>query len=123
MAKAVKFSAGPLSFTPALLRELAAKMVAGEITDERLTLSDSKQPGLRAIIRSSGAITLHAHYRLPDGTRPWINLGPLEEMSIGDARKLTATVTALARTGVDPLESTRAKVMKELLAKGTAWRP
>ncbi|MCF8475744.1 MAG: Arm DNA-binding domain-containing protein [Pseudolabrys sp.] len=114
---------GGTRFTAALLDGLSDDMRARRIRSPRLVVSDNVATGLRAIIRQSGNVTLHCHYRSPDGSRPMILLGAYPEMSIGSARDLVKTINALVARGIDPLEGMRRRVMAELLEKGADWRP
>lgn len=114
---------GGTRFTATLLDGLSAEMQARRIRAPRLVVSDNVVTGLRAIIRQSGAVSLHAHYKSPDGSRPMVLLGAYPEMSIAQARDLVRTINALVAKGLDPLEGMRRRVMAELLEKGSDWRP
>lgn len=106
-----------------MLESLAADMRDGKLKLPRLLVSDDVQSGLRAIIRSSGAISFHAHYYAPNGTRPMALIGDYPETSITAARSITKTIVALAARGIDPIEGMRTRLMKELLDLGEKWRP
>jgi hypothetical protein len=50
-------------------------------------------------------------------------LGNHPEMTIDQARELCATVKVLGEKGIDPVKGLHGRLIKELLAKGTRWRP
>jgi hypothetical protein len=87
-----------------------------------LTVSDDVVPGLRAIVRKSGEISLHVSYTIGE-SRPYLLLGHMPDITIAEARELARTVLALAEKGIDPAEGLHARLIRELRAKGTRWRP
>lgn len=124
MARKLKIPRGGAQFTANMLENLAADMRAGRLKVPRLLISDNVQPGLRAIIRrGTGAVSFHAHYFAPDGSRPMVLIGGYPETSIAVARAITKTILALVERKIDPIEGMRARLMRELYEKGTSWRP
>jgi Arm DNA-binding domain len=90
--------------------------------DKPLTMTDPAQVGLQVMIRNTGLISYHAHYHV-NGRRPLLKLGHHPDMTIDQARELTKTVIALGGKGIDPTEGLHERLIRELLAKGTRWRP
>ncbi len=101
-----------------LLRDL--KKQKGTI--DRVTVSDDVVKGLQAIIRRTGMISFHVGYDYR-GSRPVLKLGNFPEMSVAEARELAKTVRELADKGIDVQEGLHERLIRELLAQGTAWRP
>src|SRR5262249_29067097 len=54
----------------AAFEALAADLKSGRVPLDRLTVSEDVQPGLSAIIRRTGAISLHVGYSV-GASRPW----------------------------------------------------
>ena len=84
------------------------------------------QIGLRAVIRKTGAVTLHAAYTIGD-SRPLLKLGDLdrkspEYVSIEDARELTKSIQHLADRGIDVQEGLHRRLISELKTQGSRWR-
>ncbi len=113
---------GGLNFSVAALEKMAAIVRTMRLPNGRVTVSDNVQPGLRAIIRDTGGVSFHAHYEI-DGTRPYLKIGGLPGTSIAEARELTKTILALAAKGIDPQAGLHDRLIRELTAKGAAWRP
>lgn len=109
-------------FTIETLEALANDLKNGRTPLDRLTVTDDQQPGLRAIIRNTGSISFHVSYTIR-GSRPYMLLGHHPEMTIREARELAKTVQKLGDMGIDPQEGLHARLIKELKAKGTRWRP
>ena len=116
---------GGVPFSVAELERLADAFKAGLLAgtkNARITVSDSVQQGLRALITPDGAISFHVHYTIGE-SRPYLRIGGLPGTSIAEARELTKTVLALAAKGIDPQDGLHSRLIKELLKKGAAWRP
>lgn len=109
-------------FTPAFLEKIASQLQRGTIPLPQVTVTDSQQPGLRALIRASGVVAFHCSYTIGE-TRPYTKIGELGSMSIDEARKICRTVQALAEQGIDPFAGLVEARVKELQKRGTAWRP
>jgi hypothetical protein len=110
-------------FTVATLEKLAKSLESGAIKHiDRLSISDDVQPGLRAIIRNTGAISFHVHYAVA-GSRPMLKIGEHPGTSIAEARSLAATVLTLADKGIDPQVGLHERLIRELKEKGARWRP
>jgi Arm DNA-binding domain len=90
--------------------------------DKPVTMTDPETTGLMVMIRNTGSISFHAHYHCK-GRRPLLKLGNHPEMTIAQARELTKTVIALGEKGIDPTEGLHERLIRELLVKGTRWRP
>lgn len=116
----------PSKFTEKLLAQMAKDVQSGAIPlskkQQWINLGDDRQSGLRAIIRKSGAVTFHAMYNIGD-SRPMITVGQFPETTIEEARHMTRVVRELADHGVDVQEGLHSRLLKELAAQGTAWRP
>jgi hypothetical protein len=78
--------------------------------------------GLQAIIRRTGLISFHVGYNY-GGSRPVLKLGVWPGMSIAEARSLATTVRELAEKGIDVQEGLHERLIRELQARGTDWRP
>jgi len=109
-------------FTPEFLEKVASQLQRGTIPLSQVTVTDSEQTGLRALIRSSGVIAFHCSYTIGK-TRPYTKIGELGSMTIDEARKLCRTIQALAEQGIDPFAGLVEARVKELQSKGTRWRP
>lgn len=115
-------------FTEEMLFAAAEDLKAGRLKLERLRFSDDMVVGLRAVVnRNSGLITLHASYEVGDD-RPYILLGSLNKgadnhITIDEARELTKTIKALGDKGIDVQDGLHKRLIKELKAQGTKWRP
>jgi hypothetical protein len=116
-------------FNLEMLKAMAKDLATGKTPLDRVVLSDDLVTGLRAIVRKSGNVSLHASYHF-DGGRPLIILGdptlsPKDPnyISLADAREITKTIKHLAGNGIDPQEGARRRLLKELKRDGTAWRP
>lgn len=117
----------PSKFDEVTLFKLAEDLEKGRIPLPRVQVSDDIQTGLRAMVNKSGLITLHAAYTI-GGSRPFIKIGELdkkseEHITIAQARTLTKTIQALADKGIDVQEGLHRRLIRELKAQGTAWRP
>ncbi len=109
-------------FTVATLEALADDLQKGRIPLPRVTITDSLQAGLRAIIRNTGNISFHVNYEVGE-SRPYLKLGDHPDMTIAEARSLARTVRSLADLGIDPTEGLHTRLIRELRDKGTKWRP
>jgi len=87
---------------------------------DKVTFTDDVQPGLRAVVRPTGTVTLHAHYDF-GGSRPMIKVGEVPGTSIAEARELTKTIRALAAKGIDVQAGLHERLLRELKAQGTKW--
>lgn len=85
-------------------------------------MSDNVVTGLQCMVRKTGLISYHVGYSY-DGSRPVLKLGNHPEMTVAEARELAKTVRALADMGIDPQEGLHERLIRELKAKGTKWRP
>lgn len=113
--------ASTVDFNVKTLKALQTDLDTGRIPLERIVLSDPIQIGLRAIVRKAG-VTLHAHYEV-GGARPMIKLGEIDEISIEEARKLTAVIRDLGLRGIDVQEGMHERLIRELRKEGAKWRP
>jgi hypothetical protein len=114
-------------FTEANLAAMAKDLKTRRIMLDRTVLSDDLVTGLRAVIRKDGGVTYHASYHFGD-ERPFMILGVMdpkdpEHISLAEARQLTKTIKALADKGINPQEGLRKRLVRELLAEGTDWKP
>jgi hypothetical protein len=116
-------------FDIAMLKAMAKDLQTKRIPLDRTVISDDLVVGLRAIVRNTGAVSLHASYHF-DGERPMMKLGDPtlspkdpDYISIDDARELTKVIKNLALNGVDPQEGARRRLIRELLRDGNKWRP
>jgi hypothetical protein len=87
-----------------------------------ISVGDDRVPGLRAIIRKSGAVTFHQMYYIGDA-RPMMTIGQFPDTTIEEARHLANVVRTLARNGTDPQEGLYGRLLKELARDGASWRP
>lgn len=117
---------GPSKFTANVLAKMAKDVQSGTLPVPKkspwLSFGDDRVPGLRAIIRKSGAVTFHAMYNIGD-SRPMILVGSFPETSIEEARHLANIVRGLARMGIDVQEAMHPRLLKELERDGMSWRP
>jgi len=109
-------------FTPAFLEKLASQLQRGTIPLPQITVTDTEQPGLRALIRASGVVAFHVSYTIGE-TRPYTKIGELGTMTIDEARKIARTVQTLAEQGIDPFAGLIEARVKELQRHGARWRP
>jgi hypothetical protein len=109
-------------FTEAMLTSMSEALQSGRMKVDKLTFTDDIQAGLRAVVRSKGAITLHATYDF-DGSRPMMKVGEIPGTTIEEARALTKTIRALAAKGIDVQSGLHERLLRELKAQGTRWRP
>ena len=114
-------------FTAEMLLQAAKDLSTGRLKLERLRISDDMVVGLRAVVNRSGLVTLHVSYAVGDD-RPFWKLGDVnkdspEYISIDDARALAKTVKALGDRGINVEEASRRRLLKELRAQGTSWKP
>lgn len=124
-----KLAAGaPSAFNETTLKRMAKDFVDGRMGPaQRLNLSDDMVTGLRATILKSGKITLQASYFVGE-RRPTMYIGEIDsksedDISIADARELTKIIKALGDKGIDPQDGLIKRLRKELMEKGTRWRP
>lgn len=117
---------GPSKFNAELLIETALDVKSGARPTLKsqpwVSIGDDRQPGLRAIIRKSGAVTFHAMYYFGD-SRPMITVGQFPETTIEEARHLTKVVRGLAEKGIDVQEGLHSRLLRELEEEGLDWRP
>jgi len=109
-------------FTVAILEALADDLQKGRIPLDRVTVTDSMQVGLRAIIRNTGGISFHVNYEVGD-ERPYLKLGEHPDMTIAEARHLAKVVRSLGDLGINPTEGLHSRLIRELQEKGVKWRP
>lgn len=109
-------------FTEKMLTSMSDALKTGRLGVAKLTFTDDVQPGLRAIIRPTGNVTLHAHYDF-DGSRPMIKVGEIPGSTVEEARALTKVIRALAAKGIDVQSGMRERLLRELKTRGTKWRP
>lgn len=122
-------------FTPEFLEKVRDELIVGAYgVKDKIQISDDQQTGLRALVRATGLITFHAHYRLGE-ERPNMKVGhyPVEsqikknknagQKAIDDARKVTAAVISLAKKGIDVQDGLHERLWRELLEQGDKWRP
>lgn len=88
---------------------------------DRISITDEQQPGLRAIIRKTGEVTLHMQYFVRD-SRPSLLLGHYPKMTIAEARELARTVEHLADKGIDVQDGLHDRLIRELKQQGVNWR-
>lgn len=117
----------PSRFTEATLKAVAKDLKSGRLPLKRTQISDEMVSGLRAMVNESGLISLHASYYV-GGSRPYVLLGHLNEdspdyVSIEDARYLTKVIKSLGEMGIDVQDGLTRRLMRELKANGTNWRP
>lgn len=114
-------------FDATTLLAIAKDLQSGKLPLERVRVSDDMVVGLRAVVNKSGLVTLHVSYAVGDD-RPFWKLGDANKdspdyISIDDARELAKTVKALGDRGINVEEASRRRLLKELKAQGTSWRP
>jgi Arm DNA-binding domain len=108
--------------------EFSARLFEGLLRDlkkqkiDRITVSDDEVQGLQCIVRKTGLISFHVGYNYR-GSRPVLKLGNFPDMSVAEARELANTVRELADMGIDPQEGLHERLIRELKAQGSAWRP
>lgn len=118
------------SFSISTFEKLADDLNVGRLPLSKVIISDNIVTGLRAIIRKTGSISYHVTYEI-GGSRPFLKLGEHRphqphhpsHLTLNDARELAKVVQTLARRGIDPQEGLHDRLVRELKAKGTAWRP
>jgi hypothetical protein len=109
-------------FTEEMLQSMSDALKSGRMKVDKVTFTDDMQPGLRAIVRNTGTVTFHAHYDFK-GSRPMLKVGDLGETTVEEARELTKTIRALAAKGIDVQSGLHERLLRELRAQGTKWRP
>lgn len=114
-------------FTKETLFAIAKDLKNGKSLMTRANLSDDMVTGLRYTVLPSGSITLSANYFVGQ-ERCLLKLGVLNDgqedyISIDEARELTKTVKALGDKGINPQDGLLKRLRRELLEKGTNWRP
>jgi hypothetical protein len=97
-------------------------LVKQRIPLDRINLSDDQVPGLRVIVRNTGAASFHAQY-YADGNRPMVKVGEFPAMKLETARRVARTVNALVEIGIDPFKELLEQRVQDLLDKGVKWRP
>lgn len=115
-------------FTPHFLEGLAKQLKNQVIPLPHLTVTDAIQPGLRAMIRSSGVIAFHCSYAIKGDQgkkeRPYTKIGEFPAMSIPEARKLCKSIIEIAKaTGVDPFADLLEARIREIKKHGVNFRP
>jgi Arm DNA-binding domain len=115
-------AAAKTEFTEKMLTNMSDALKSGRMKVDKLTFTDDVQPGLRAIVRPTGTVTLHAHYDF-EGSRPMIKVGEIPGTTVDEARSLTKTIRALAERGIDVQSGLHERLLRELKAHGTKWRP
>jgi len=107
------------------IRDVVTQLTSGKLPLNQMTMSDSEQPGLRILVRSSGGVTFHVQYSVAgtDKRRPYIKIGDFETMRLSTARELTKTIRGLADNGIDPFDRLQEQRVDELIKHGTKWRP
>jgi hypothetical protein len=113
-------SAAKTEFTEKMLTSMSDALKSGRMKVAKLTFTDDVQPGLRAIVRPTGTVTLHAHYDF-EGSRPMVKVGEIPGTTIEEARALTKTIRALAAKGVDVQAGLHERLLRELKAQGVRW--
>jgi hypothetical protein len=114
---------GPhVAFTIESLESFSQALKSGRMKVDKITFTDDQQPGLRAIVRTTGNISFHAHYDFK-GSRPMIKVGEWPGTPLKEARELTKTIRALADKGIDVQEGLLPRLLRELKQQGTKWRP
>jgi hypothetical protein len=58
-----------------------------------------------------------------NGSRPFITIGYVPGMSVSDARYLAQVIQKLGEKGIDVQEGLHDRLIRELMDKGTSWRP
>lgn len=114
-------------FSTETFEALAEDLKSKRVPLDRITVSDSLQVGLRAIIRDTGNVSYHVQYEVvgKDGSksRPYLTIGHYPETTVAQARKLAKTVIALAGKGIDVQAGLHEKLIKELIRDGERWKP
>lgn len=100
-------------FNDEMLRKVATDLKTKRTPLERMVLSDDEVPGLRAMVLKDGSINFEASYRFGDMRRS-LPLGNTLELSVADARKITACIKNLAASGIDVQSDMRTRVLNEL---------
>lgn len=120
---AAQLAGAPKSeFTAEKLQSMSDAVKSGRMKVDKLMISDDMVTGLRALIRSTGSVSFHCQYDF-EGSRPMIKVGDLGETTIEEARELTRTIHALAAKGIDVQSGLHERLLRELKAQGTRWRP
>ena len=116
----------PSGFTAERLKVIAHDVKSGVRPTPKsqpwISIGDDRQPGLRAIIRKSGAVTFHCMYYF-GASRPMVLVGQFPETSIEEARHLAQVVRGLAEKGIDVQEGLHERLLRELQEEGLNWRP
>lgn len=90
----------------------------------RQRLSDPLAPGLRVNVYTEGQVAFSVEYKLPGiQSRLHVKIGEWPEMSIHEAREITATVRELGMRGVDVQYGLHTRLAQELKRDGLDWRP
>jgi hypothetical protein len=120
VAQAVK--APKSEFTAERLQAMSDALKSGRMKVDKLMISDDIVTGLRALVRSTGTVSFHCQYDF-NGSRPMLKVGDLGETTVEEARELTKTIRALAAKGIDVQSGLHERLLRELRAQGTRWRP
>jgi hypothetical protein len=113
-------NAAKTEFTEKMLTSMSDALKSGRMKVAKLTFTDDVQAGLRAVVRPTGTVTLHAHYDF-EGSRPMIKVGEIPGTTIEEARALTKTIRALAEKGIDVQSGLHERLLRELKTQGTRW--
>jgi hypothetical protein len=109
-------------FTAEILESISNALKSGRMKVDKMMISDDVQTGLRALVRSTGTVSFHCQYDF-NGSRPMLKVGDLGETTVEEARELTKTIRALAANGIDVQSGLHERLLRELRAQGTRWRP
>lgn len=112
-------------FSEETINALRDDLVYQKIPLAQVVISDEDQPGLRAIIRSSGTVTFNVQYSVAGekNYRPQIKIGDYPDMNVYRARGLARTIVELGRRGIDPQAGLHDRLIRELEEKGVSWLP
>lgn len=114
----------PSKFSADLINALIKDLQEKRLPLGKITITDEETPGLRAIIRDSGTVTLSLQYAVTgQKLRPTISLGEFPEMSIQKARNYSKTILELGKQGIDIQQGLLPRLLKELERDGVKWRP
>ena len=119
-------SQGPSNFTATLLEKMSHDVKSGRVPTTKnkpwVNVGDDRQPGLRAIVRKSGAVSFHAMYQIGD-SRPMVTVGYFPDTSIETARHRTEIIRQLAKKGIDPQAGLHERLLEELDEMEDKWKP
>jgi hypothetical protein len=107
-------------FSAPLFERLLRDLKKGKL--DRVSVSDNEVQGLQVIIRKTGLISYHVNYDF-GGSRPVLKIGTHPGTTVAEARDLARTVRELAAMGIDPQQGLHERLIRELKAQGSAWRP